>query len=389
MVELVNIHKHFGDVRAVDGVSLKIEAGEMVSLLGPSGCGKTTLLRVLSGFLKPSEGSVVMDGRDVTALPPDKRPTSLVFQNYALFPHMNVFDNIAFGLRIKKLPMARIRTAVADMLKLVGLTGMEQRAIRQLSGGQQQRVALARALVMEPAVLLLDEPLSNLDAKLRVETRVQIRKIQQSVGITSIFVTHDQEEALTISDRIAIMDKGRIIQFGTPEDVYYRPNSNFVAGFVGKSNFLAGNFEPGSAGNGIFTLSDGTRLSVSTVPACDSSVSRSSITRAANPEAAITGLAGLESQTSVAQPGTARMMIRPERCRLLDAGTAPAGQCAVMGSVEYVTFLGEVVYYHLQLATGESMMVPVYGTAVQDATAVEGRRYLIAWEPDAGLLLKS
>lgn len=356
MVEIRNIHKHFGDVRAVDGVSLKIEPGEMISLLGPSGCGKTTLLRVLSGFLKPSEGSVVMDGRDVTALPPNKRPTSLVFQNYALFPHMNVFDNVAFGLRIRKLPMAEINKSVAEMLALVGLSGMENRAIRQLSGGQQQRVALVRALIMKPSVLLLDEPLSNLDAKLRVETRVQIRKIQQSVGITSVFVTHDQEEALTISDRIAVMEKGKIMQFGTPEEVYYRPNSNFVADFIGKSNFLTGTFEPSGGGKGFFVLSDGTRLPVSGSPA---------------------------------PAGADRMMVRPERTRLSESAAETEGKCAVSGRVECVTFLGEVVYYHLTLATGERMMVPIYGPAVRDAAAAEGKRFFILWEPDAGLVLAS
>jgi spermidine/putrescine ABC transporter ATP-binding subunit len=358
MVQLDNIHKDFGEVKAVDGVSLSINPGEMVSLLGPSGCGKTTLLRVLSGFLKPSEGSVVMDGKDVTLLPPDKRPTSLVFQNYALFPHMTVFENVAFGLRVKKQPLSRIKESVAEMLALVGLSGMEQRAIRQLSGGQQQRVALARALVMKPAVLLLDEPLSNLDAKLRVETRIQIRKIQQSVGITSIFVTHDQEEALTISDRIAIMNKGRIIQFGSPEEVYHRPNSNFVADFVGKSNFLSGRYEPQGEGEGIFTLSDGQRIPV---------------------------------RGSAAPAGADRLMIRPERMSLSDGTPGSAvgvpGVCGVTGTVEYVTFLGEVVYYHLILASGETMMVPIYGKDIRGAGSAAGKHFFIRWEPEAGLVL--
>jgi spermidine/putrescine ABC transporter ATP-binding subunit len=356
MVELENIHKHFGDVRAVDGVSLRIEKGEMISLLGPSGCGKTTLLRVLSGFLKASEGSVTMDGIDVTGLPPDKRPTSLVFQSYALFPHMNVFDNVAFGLRIKKLPIAKIREKVADMLALVGLSGMENRAIRQLSGGQQQRVALARALVMEPAVLLLDEPLSNLDAKLRVETRVQIRKIQQRVGITSVFVTHDQEEALTISDRIAVMNKGKIIQCGTPEEIYYRPNSNFTADFIGKSNFLTGVYETSKEGEGVFVLKDGTRLNV---------------------------------QGSAAPSGSTRMMVRPEKTALVKSKAETKGKCTLPGTVEYVTFLGEVVYYHLTLETGESMMVPVYGNEIKESSSAEGKQFSIVWESDAALVFSS
>ncbi|MFH2116122.1 MAG: ABC transporter ATP-binding protein, partial [Spirochaetota bacterium] len=281
-----------------------------------------------------------------------------VFQNYALFPHMNVFENVAFGLRVRKLPLAGIRETVAGMLALVGLTGMEQRAIRQLSGGQQQRVALARALVMKPAVLLLDEPLSNLDAKLRVETRIQIRKIQQSVGITSIFVTHDQEEALTISDRIAIMNKGRIMQFGSPEDVYHRPNSSFVADFVGKSNFLSGSYEPEGEGTGAFILSNGQRIPV---------------------------------LGSAAPAGADRMMIRPETMSLSDKTPSSAadvpGTCGVAGTVEYVTFLGEVVYYHLILATGETVMVPIYGRDTRGAASAAGKHFFIRWEPDAGLVL--
>ena len=238
MPQIRNLCKSFNETRAVDHVSLDVEDGEMLCLLGPSGCGKTTLLMSMSGFLTPDEGSILMDGVDVTDLPPERRPTALGFQNHALFPHLTVFENVAFGLRAKKTPLKEIRIRVEEMLEIVGLSGKGGRGINQLSGGQQQRVALARSLVMKPKVLLLDEPLSNLDAKLRVETRQQIRSIQKSVGITSIFVTHDQEEALTMADRIAVMRDGKIGQHGTPQEIHHKPGNRFVADFMGKSNFM-------------------------------------------------------------------------------------------------------------------------------------------------------
>lgn len=239
-LEIKDLCKSFGQVHAVDHVSLSIETGEMLCLLGPSGCGKTTLLRILSGFLEPDSGTVIMDDEDVTNLPPEERPTSLVFQNYALFPHLNVYENVAFGLKLKKIPSAEIRERVMNMLKVVDLEGREDRAITQLSGGQQQRVALARALVMMPKMLLLDEPLSNLDAKLRVETRQQIRQLQQRIGITAVFVTHDQEEAMSMGDKIAILKDGVLQQIDNPMELYKNPANEFVAGFLGTPamNFL-------------------------------------------------------------------------------------------------------------------------------------------------------
>lgn len=245
--EIKDLCKSFGSVHAVDHISFTIEKGEMLCLLGPSGCGKTTLLRVLSGFLEADSGQVIMEGEDVTYLPPEKRPTSLVFQNYALFPHLNVFENVAFGLKIKKMPSKEIETKVMESLIIVGLDGMESRAITQLSGGQQQRVALARALVMEPKMLLLDEPLSNLDAKLRVETRQQIRHLQQRLGITSVFVTHDQEEAMSMGDKIAIIKDGVLQQLDNPMELYRNPANKFVAGFLGTPamNFFDVNYKDG------------------------------------------------------------------------------------------------------------------------------------------------
>jgi len=244
-VELKNVTKKFGDVVAVDNVSFKVRKGEFFSLLGPSGCGKTTTLRIISGFEKPTEGEVYIRGEPMTDVPPYKRPTNLVFQNLALFPHMNVYDNISFGLKIKKLPKEEIERRVREVLALVRLSGYEKRNIKQLSGGEQQRVAIARALVNEPAVLLLDEPLGPLDLKLREEMIVELKRIQREVGTTFIYVTHDQGEALTMSNRIAVMKDGRILQIGTPMEIYERPRSKFVADFIGRSNLFEGSYADG------------------------------------------------------------------------------------------------------------------------------------------------
>jgi iron(III) transport system ATP-binding protein len=229
-----------GDVVAVDNVSLAVERGEFVTLLGPSGCGKTTTLRMIAGFEQPSDGRLILDGAVINDQPPNRREMAMVFQSYALFPHLSVFENVAYGPRLRQLPAAEVRDRVAAVLGLAGLKGMEQRAPNQLSGGQQQRVALARALVMEPKVLLMDEPLSNLDAKLRDQMRAEIRRIQQTLGITTVYVTHDQSEAMTLSDRIVVMNRGQIEQAAPPRDVYQRPTTAFVADFIGRSNFLRG-----------------------------------------------------------------------------------------------------------------------------------------------------
>jgi len=239
-VKLVNVTKKFKDVVAVDHVTLEIKHGEFFTLLGPSGCGKTTTLRLIAGLEYPDEGRIYFDGQDVTDLPPYKRNTGMVFQNYALWPHMTVFDNIAYGLKVRRLPKDEIRKKVYEVLDLIKLKGLERRYPTQLSGGQQQRVALARALVIEPQVLLLDEPLSNLDAKLRIEMREEIKRLQRRLGITTIYVTHDQEEAMVISDRIAVMNRGRIMQVGTPRELYKRPRNLFVATFLGRCTLIKG-----------------------------------------------------------------------------------------------------------------------------------------------------
>ena len=239
-VTLNQLTKHFDDTAVVKGISLTVEDGEFFSLLGPSGCGKTTILRMLAGFTFPTSGTIFFDDQDVSYIPPNKRNTGMVFQNYALFPHMTVFENVAFGLRTRKVPKAERADRVAGALKLVGLSGLEARPVPLLSGGQQQRVALARAVVIEPNLLLLDEPLSNLDAKLREETRDQIRDLQKQLGITTIYVTHDQEEALAVSDRIAVMDDGIGQQLDTPDVIYRQPANRFVATFMGKMNLWEG-----------------------------------------------------------------------------------------------------------------------------------------------------
>ena len=238
IINIQNVEKHYGSVTALDGVSIKIEAGEFFSLLGPSGCGKTTLLRIISGFDNPSVGTVFIGGADMTDVPPNERPTNMVFQSYAIFPHLNVADNVGYGLKKQKLPKEEIDRRVDDALKLVDLEGYGPRESHALSGGQRQRVALARALIMKPKVLLLDEPLSALDKKLRESMQSELRKLQRTVGITFVLVTHDQEEALTMSDRIAVMFDGRIAQIDSPEGLYRRPISRRVASFIGVMNFI-------------------------------------------------------------------------------------------------------------------------------------------------------
>jgi iron(III) transport system ATP-binding protein len=356
MLVIKDLYKHFGDVKAVDHVSLELEEGEMLCLLGPSGCGKTTLLMILSGFLEPDGGSIIMDNTDVTRLPPNKRPTSLVFQNYALFPHLSVFENIAFGLRVKKLPLPEIKAGVERMLGVVGLEGMGGRSIFQLSGGQQQRVALARALVMKPRLLLLDEPLSNLDAKLRIETREQIRAIQRSVGITAIFVTHDQEEALTMADKIAVMQKGVIEQHTDPVTIYHQPKNEFVAGFIGKSNFLQGTWK---AAEGVFVLKSGISVQVGNRP----------------DESGKTGEALKYS-----------LVIRPEYFHVAPPGKGrELSDNCLRARVETVTFLGELTEYVVDTGGDGKLKLTAYG---HERIYREGEELDVHWPGTVGTLLR-
>jgi spermidine/putrescine ABC transporter ATP-binding subunit len=256
-LRLENLFKQFGKTVAVDHINLDIEDGEILTMLGPSGCGKTTTLRCIAGFTIPNNGNIFLGSRNVTGLPPEKREIGFVFQNYALWPHMTVFDNLAFGLRLQRIPKSAIKSKVENVLDLVRLGGFAERYPRQLSGGQQQRIALARALVIEPSVLLFDEPLSNLDAQLREEMRFEIRELQKKLGITAVYVTHDQAEALALSDRIAVMNKGIITQIGTPEQIYSRPSNRFVAGFIGLSSFVEGTVVQVNRTTGYAVVSNG------------------------------------------------------------------------------------------------------------------------------------
>ena len=300
------------DFYAVKDTSLEITPGSFVTLLGPSGCGKTTTLRMIAGFESPDEGEIYLGGEPINALTPNKRDTAMVFQSYALLPHYNIYDNVAYGLKLRKLDKATIREKVTKILKLVGLEGMEERMTNQLSGGQQQRVALARALVLEPGVLLFDEPLSNLDAKLRVTMRTEIRRIQQEAGITAIYVTHDQSEAMALSDQIIIMEKGVVAQIGTPQEIYYHPASEFVADFIGEANFLRGELVEKKGDQGVITV-EGTQV-------------------------AVQGVQGID----LGRPCT--LVLRPESAVLAEAGQLP---CKVIVSC----FMGSYQNYHVMVGS--------------------------------------
>ena len=300
------------DFYAVKDADLEIKPGSFVTLLGPSGCGKTTTLRMIAGFESPDEGEIYLGGEPINALTPNKRDTAMVFQSYALLPHYNIFDNVAYGLKLRKLDKATIKEKVTNILKLVGLEGMEARMTNQLSGGQQQRVALARALVLEPGVLLFDEPLSNLDAKLRVSMRTEIRRIQQEAGITAIYVTHDQSEAMALSDQIIIMEKGVVAQIGTPQEIYYHPASEFVADFIGEANFLRGELVEKKGDQGVVTV-EGTQV-------------------------AVQGVQGID----LGRPCT--LVLRPESAVLAEAGQLP---CKVIVSC----FMGSYQNYHVMVGS--------------------------------------
>jgi len=317
------VSKAFGKVRALDGVSLDVSPGELFFLLGASGCGKTTLLRCIAGLESPDAGAIRFGERDVTQLPPHQREAAMVFQSYALWPHLNVERNIAFGLEEKRLPKPEIRRRVSEALESVHLAGLGERSIDQLSGGQQQRVALARALVVKPKCLLLDEPLSNLDAKLRVEMRHEIRRIVKENGLTTIYVTHDQEEALSMADRLAVMEKGAIAQIGTPEEIYRHPQNAHVAGFIGETNFLAGEIVAAEQGGIVVETASGRLRGRATVPSW-----------------------------SPATGEAVKLSIRPEAWRL-----GQATDNAITGRIVQRTYVGQRIQYSVETASGPQQVV--------------------------------
>ncbi|MBN1828737.1 MAG: ABC transporter ATP-binding protein [Deltaproteobacteria bacterium] len=326
-VELIGIVKSFGPLRAVDDVTLSIQEGDFFTLLGPSGCGKTTLLRTIAGFYAPDAGEIRFGERRVNEIPPHRRETGMVFQNYALFPHLSVFDNIAYGLRARKIPRREIETRIGTIIKSVQLDGLKERAPSQLSGGQQQRVALARALVILPQILLMDEPLSNLDAKLRVSMREEIRRIQQELGITTIYVTHDQEEAMAVSDRIAILNRGRLEQVGSPTEIYFRPASRFAAEFMGSSNIIELAVVGYDAAASLITAEAG----------------------------------GQRMQVHGERPtgGLIALSVRPEWIRVLSE--PPAGEANILsGTVLSSTFLGSMVRYRVAGPGGAPIGIEVH-----------------------------
>ena len=328
-VTLDGVAKRFGDVVAVDGVDLEVREGEFFSMLGPSGSGKTTCLRMIAGFEAPSEGRVLLGGQDVTRLAPYQRDVNTVFQDYALFPHMSVQDNVEYGLKVKKVPGKDRRERAADALAMVQLSAFGDRKPSQLSGGQRQRVALARALVNRPKVLLLDEPLGALDLKLRQAMQIELKEIQQQVGLTFIYVTHDQEEALTMSDRLAVFSHGRVEQIGTPAEVYERPSTGFVAGFVGTSNVLDGEAASAIAGD--------------------------------------------------PHPFT----VRPEKIAMVDPGDpVPEGSCTATGHVREVVYLGAVTRYIVSLDVGEELVVMQQNlaTSSMQALQVRGKAVRLVWD---------
>jgi spermidine/putrescine transport system ATP-binding protein len=354
-VRLERVSKHFGDLVAVRDLDLDIGQGEFFTLLGPSGCGKTTTLRVVAGFEQPTAGRVLIEGADVAGLPSYKRPTNTVFQSYALFPHLSVGDNVAFGLRRKKVPKDEIKKRVQGELDRVGLAGEVHRRPNQLSGGQQQRVALARALVNLPKVLLLDEPLGALDLKLRKGLQLELKRIQREVGITFIYVTHDQEEALTMSDRIAVMSNGVVEQIGTPENVYERPGTTFVAGFIGVSNLMPGTVTTVNGERVRMRLDTGVELEASS------------------------DTAGLSNGERV------HAVVRPEKLRIAPAGDSPLdGAPSVEGVVEASVYLGTSTQIVVRLSDEVRMtiLVPNADEAERARLPGGGAPVKLSWEPE-------
>jgi putrescine transport system ATP-binding protein len=357
LVRFEGVTKRFGGVTAVDGLSLDIYEGEFFALLGPSGCGKTTLLRMLAGFETPDEGAIRLGPDDIARVPPYRRPVNMMFQSYALFPHLTVAGNIAFGLKQDRLPRAEIDARVAEMLKLVKLDGLAARKPHQLSGGQRQRVALARSLAKRPKVLLLDEPLAALDKKLREETQFELMDLQARLGTTFVIVTHDQEEAMTVAHRIAVMDRGRLAQVATPPELYEHPNSRWVAGFIGDVNLL----------DGVVVAADANGL-------------------------AIEGAGGRRYRVDAAADATPGQKVcvalRPEKLRIAAEKPAGADENCVAGRVHDIAYLGDVSLYKIVLDDG-SMMTASRANASRLADRAFGweDHVWLTWAPDAGIML--
>ncbi len=358
-IELRNVVKQFGDVTAVDRVTMHIRNGEFFSMLGPSGCGKTTCLRMIAGFEYPTSGDILLNGQQIANTPPYQRNVNTVFQSYALFPHMTVAENVAFGLEMKKVPRADIARRTGEALDMVRLAGFEQRRPSQLSGGQQQRVALARALINRPEVLLLDEPLAALDQKLRKEMQNELKRIQAEVGITFIFVTHDQEEALTMSDRIAVMSHGQVLQVGTPTEIYERPARQFVADFIGEANFIEGTVSSVEPGYATLTSPDGLRLRGQTV-----------------------------SDMQVGQQGV--FTIRPEKAFLSVREPGPQAAAVFPVRVERVAYIGSDT--RIELRVGDNREFSVWeqnnrSTLDREEYWQTGESGFLWWTPDNALVL--